>query len=125
MASKKSLGRPRADAARDLRSELLQTSRQLLDEGGSGALSLREVARRSGCTHQAPYHYFADRETLLAHQDRWVTEPQPTQRDLPRLTEEEHRLYDDLRWRRLREEPLRLEQERIAFGRVEQMAALR
>ena len=66
MASKKPPGRPRADAARDLRSELLQTSRQLLDEGGSGALSLREVARRSGCTHQAPYHYFADRETLLA-----------------------------------------------------------
>ncbi len=44
----------------------MQASRVLLDEGGPGALSLREVARRSGCTHQAPYHYFADRETLLA-----------------------------------------------------------
>ena len=27
---------------------------------------MREVARRSGVTHQAPYHHFADRETILA-----------------------------------------------------------
>lgn len=66
MSAKKSPGRPKADVSRDLRAELLQASRVLLDEGGPGALSLREVARRSGCTHQAPYHYFADRETLLA-----------------------------------------------------------
>lgn len=59
-------GRPRADAARDLRADLLRTARALLDEGGASALSLREVARRAGCTHQAPYHYFADRESLLA-----------------------------------------------------------
>ena len=59
-------GRPKADAARDLRGDLLRTARELLDEGGPAALSLREVARRAGCTHQAPYHYFADRETLLA-----------------------------------------------------------
>ena len=52
--------------ARDLRSELLRTSRQLLDESGPGALSMREVARRAGCTHQAPYHYFANREAILA-----------------------------------------------------------
>ncbi|WP_309323808.1 TetR/AcrR family transcriptional regulator [Actinomyces stomatis] len=51
---------------RDLRSELLQTSRQLLDESGPSALSMREVARRAGCTHQAPYHYFANREAILA-----------------------------------------------------------
>lgn len=59
-------GRPPADAARDLRADLLRTSRALLDEAGASALSLREVARRAGCTHQAPYHYFADREALLA-----------------------------------------------------------
>ena len=52
--------------ARALRSELLRTSRQLLDESGPGALSMREVARRAGCTHQAPYHYFANREAILA-----------------------------------------------------------
>ena len=31
-----------------------------------GALSLREVARRAGVTHQAPYHHFADRAAILA-----------------------------------------------------------
>ena len=69
--------------------------------------------------------FLMDRDTLLAHEDQWVTEPQPTQRDLPLLDREEQRLYDDLRWRRLREAPVRLEQERIAFGRVaRQVAAL-
>jgi len=67
--------------------------------------------------------FLMDRDTLLAHEDQWIPEPQPTQRDLPRLDPDEQRLYDDLRWRRLREEPLRLEQERIAFGRVEQKVA--
>ena len=60
-----------------------------------------------------------DRDTLLAHREQWVDEPQPTHRELPRLTDDERRLYDDLRWRRLRDAPLRLEQERIAFGRVD------
>jgi AcrR family transcriptional regulator len=59
-------GRPRADRERDLRGDLLRTSRSLLDAGGTAALSMREVARRAGCTHQAPYHYFEDRETILA-----------------------------------------------------------
>ena len=43
-----------------------ETSRELLDEAGPSALSMREVARRAGCTHQAPYHYFANREAILA-----------------------------------------------------------
>ena len=59
-------GRPKVAPDRDLRAELLRTSRSLLDEGGTAALSMREVARRAGCTHQAPYHYFADRESILA-----------------------------------------------------------
>jgi AcrR family transcriptional regulator len=62
----KSIGRPKADPERDLRSDLLVTSRALLDEGGPAALSMREVTRRAGCTHQAPYHYFEDRESILA-----------------------------------------------------------
>lgn len=66
MTPKRSAGRPKADPARDLRSDLLRTSRTLLDEGGAAALSVREVARRTGCTHQAPYHYFEDREAILA-----------------------------------------------------------
>jgi len=67
--------------------------------------------------------FLMDRDTLLAHEAQWVPEPQPTLRDLPRLNEAERRLFDDLRWRRLREEPLRLEQERIGFGRVEEAVA--
>lgn len=63
--------------------------------------------------------FLMDHDTLLEHQAQWTLEPQPTQRDLPRLNEAERRLYDDLRWLRLRDEPLRLEQERIAFGCVE------
>ena len=63
--------------------------------------------------------FLMDRDTLLAHQAHWASEPQPTQRDLPRLNDDERALYDDLRWRRLRGEPLRLEQERVSFGWVE------
>ena len=63
--------------------------------------------------------FLMDHDTLLVHQAQWTLEPQPTQRDLPRLNEAERRVYDELRWRRLRDEPLRLEQERINFGRVE------
>jgi hypothetical protein len=67
--------------------------------------------------------FLMDRETLLAHRPQWTAEPQPTQRDLARLNDDERRLYDDLRWRRLGDEPVRLEQERIAFGRVERAVA--
>lgn len=67
--------------------------------------------------------FLMDRHTLLAHESQWVTEPQPTQRDLVRLDPDERRLYDDLRWRRLRDLPLRLEQERIAYGQVLRMVA--
>jgi hypothetical protein len=67
--------------------------------------------------------FLMDRVTLLAHPAQWTVEPQPTQRDLPRLNEAERRLYDDLRWRRLRDEPVRLEQERIGFGWVESAVA--
>jgi len=50
----------------DVRAEILEASIQLMNEGGLGALSMREVARRAGVSHQAPYHYFADRGAILA-----------------------------------------------------------
>lgn len=50
----------------DVRATILQASLSLMNEGGLGALSMREVARRAGVSHQAPYHYFADREAILA-----------------------------------------------------------
>jgi len=45
----------------DLRSALLQASLALIDESGIGALSLREVARKAGVSHNAPYPHFRDR----------------------------------------------------------------
>jgi AcrR family transcriptional regulator len=56
----------RTPASPDLRQRILETARALLDEQGVAGLSLREVARRAGVTHQAPYHHFADRESILA-----------------------------------------------------------
>jgi len=50
----------------DLRRALLDASLALIAEEGSGALTLREVARRAGVTHAAPYRHFADKEALLA-----------------------------------------------------------
>lgn len=55
-----------AEDATDLRQRILDASEQLLETEGLAALSMREVARRSGVTHQAPYHHFADRESILA-----------------------------------------------------------
>ena len=53
-----------------------------------------------------------DRETLLAHRDRWVTEDRPTSAILTRLTREEQALFADLVEGRLGDR-VRLEQERI------------
>ncbi|MEQ1783718.1 MAG: TetR/AcrR family transcriptional regulator [Hyphomonadaceae bacterium] len=50
----------------DVRTSILEASIALMNEGGLGALSMREVARRAGVSHQAPYHYFTDREAILA-----------------------------------------------------------
>ena len=50
----------------DVRTSILEASIALMNEGGLGSLSMREVARRAGVSHQAPYHYFTDREAILA-----------------------------------------------------------
>jgi AcrR family transcriptional regulator len=57
---------PRSTSKDDVRAGILQASLALMNEGGLGALSMREVARRAGVSHQAPYHYFQDREAILA-----------------------------------------------------------
>ena len=49
-----------------LRERILRASITLIEEEGLAALSVREVARRAGVSHQAPYHHFADREAILA-----------------------------------------------------------
>lgn len=50
----------------ELRSALLLAATALLAEGGLASISLREVARRAGVSHNAPYRHFADRDSLLA-----------------------------------------------------------
>jgi AcrR family transcriptional regulator len=50
----------------DLRARVLAASVALITEEGLAALSMREVARRAGVSHQAPYHHFPDRESILA-----------------------------------------------------------
>jgi AcrR family transcriptional regulator len=50
----------------DLRPALLAAARRMLERGGPEAVSLREVARRAGVSHNAPYRHFADRAALLA-----------------------------------------------------------
>lgn len=60
-----------------------------------------------------------DRETLLAHRDRWVTEDRPTRSNLTRLTVDELNLYTDLVEGAMGDQ-VRLEQERIDWSWVEQ-----
>jgi hypothetical protein len=63
--------------------------------------------------------FLMDRETLLAHRQHWGEEPDPARHDLSRLTTEEAAVYDDLRFDR-HQPRLRLEQERVGFGRVKE-----
>jgi AcrR family transcriptional regulator len=50
----------------DLRAALLEAASEILSDQGLGELSLREVARRAGVSHNAPYRHFPDRDSLLA-----------------------------------------------------------
>ena len=48
------------------RDDLVEVATQLLDTGGVAAVTLREVGRLAGVSHNAPYKHFADKEALLA-----------------------------------------------------------
>jgi hypothetical protein len=61
--------------------------------------------------------FLMDRQTLLAHRDRWVREPTPTAATLTRLQPAEAELYEDLVADRLGES-VRLEQERVDWAWV-------
>lgn len=49
-----------------LKAACLQAARESIAEHGVERLSLREVARRLGVSHQAPYRHFPSRDHLLA-----------------------------------------------------------
>jgi AcrR family transcriptional regulator len=48
------------------RDALIDAAGELLTGGGPAAVTLREVGRRAGVSHNAPYKHFADKEELLA-----------------------------------------------------------
>jgi AcrR family transcriptional regulator len=50
----------------NLRPELLAAAVSLIAEVGPAAFTLREVARRAGVSHNAPYRHFRDKDELLA-----------------------------------------------------------
>jgi AcrR family transcriptional regulator len=49
----------------DLRAALLASAERTLRERGTGALSLRELARETGVSHAAPGRHFKDKQALL------------------------------------------------------------
>jgi AcrR family transcriptional regulator len=49
-----------------LREALLQAAIQLIAEVGPAGFTLREVARRAGVSHNAPYRHFPEQKNLLA-----------------------------------------------------------
>ena len=56
----------RSDKAGDLREACVKEALAIIAKGGIDSLSLRDVARRLGVSHQAPYKHFPSREHILA-----------------------------------------------------------
>jgi len=50
----------------DLKEACVQAAREVIAEQGVEGLSMRDVARRLGISHQAPYRHFESRDHLLA-----------------------------------------------------------
>jgi len=50
----------------DLRRALIDTALSMVTEEGAWNFTLREVARRAGVSHMAPYNHFEDKAALLA-----------------------------------------------------------
>jgi AcrR family transcriptional regulator len=58
--------KPRSYHHGNLKQALLEASLDIIRKAGPGAFTLREVARRAGVSHNAPYRHFRNKEELLA-----------------------------------------------------------
>ena len=54
------------DSDQGLRDRLVRTGAELVRDGGTAAVSLREIARRAGVSHGAPRRYFPTHLSLLS-----------------------------------------------------------
>jgi AcrR family transcriptional regulator len=66
MLRKRQMRRARPYHHGNLREALLEAAIRLIAEVGPTAFTLREVARRAGVSHNAPYRHFRDRDDLIA-----------------------------------------------------------
>src|ERR1700757_4877316 len=64
--ARRKMPRPKPYHHGNLREELLEAAIRLIAEVGPTAFTLREVARRAGVSHNAPYRHFRDRDDLMA-----------------------------------------------------------
>src|SRR5260370_18632371 len=93
------MGRAKPYHHGNLREVLLESAIRLIGEVGPAGFTLRELARRAGVSHNAPYRHFRDRDDLMA--------AVATQgfRELTRAmrpaTEDESRAFDHLKLPRL------------------------
>src|SRR5258708_26125845 len=63
---RRKMSRPKPYHHGNLREALLEAAMRLIAEVGPTAFTLREVARRAGVSHNAPYRHFRDRDDLMA-----------------------------------------------------------
>jgi len=59
------MSRGRVPAVTDLRRQILDASIDMIAAEGVRTVSFREVARRAGVSHQAPYHHFGNYQGIL------------------------------------------------------------